>query len=107
MPIPADPHLLDSCCDVVIRFKGHGSDKGEQGAIKTLMRECMKFLESASESRRSPSACVGERSATGRERSFAGAGRREGVRDMSPVESASGHSRMNDLRRAGISGDDA
>lgn len=49
-PIAEEPHLLNTCCDVVIRFKGQGSDKGEKGAIETLMRQCMKFLESASES---------------------------------------------------------
>ena len=50
MPIPDDPHLFDACRDVVIRLKGHGIYKGVQGAIKTVTRECMKFLESASES---------------------------------------------------------
>ncbi len=43
MPIPHDPHLLDACCDVVIRFKGSGSYKGERGALKALARRAPGF----------------------------------------------------------------
>src|SRR3954464_4546140 len=43
MSIPDDPRLLDTCCDVVIRLKGHGSYKGEQGAIKVLARRAPGF----------------------------------------------------------------
>ncbi len=32
VPIPDDPRLLDTCCDVVIRFKGHGSYEGGRGS---------------------------------------------------------------------------
>jgi hypothetical protein len=38
MPPPTDPYLLDTCCDVVVRFKGHGSYGGEQAALKALRR---------------------------------------------------------------------
>jgi hypothetical protein len=30
--------LLEVCSDVVIRFTGHGSDKGQAGALKALAR---------------------------------------------------------------------
>ncbi len=43
MPIPDDPHLLGTCCDMVIRCKGHGSYKGDQGAIKALARRAPGF----------------------------------------------------------------
>ncbi len=38
MPLTTDPHLLDVCCDVVRRFKGHNSYGGVQGALKALAR---------------------------------------------------------------------
>ena len=43
MPTPTDPTLLEVCCDVVIRFKGHGSYKGVPGALKTLARRPIGF----------------------------------------------------------------
>src|SRR4051794_20770875 len=33
-----DPNLLDVGCDVVVRFKGHGSYKGEPGAVRALAK---------------------------------------------------------------------
>jgi hypothetical protein len=43
MPIPADPNLLDVACDVVIRLKGHGSYKGEPGALRALAKRAPGF----------------------------------------------------------------
>jgi len=43
MPTPTDPDLLEVCCDVVIRFKGHGSYKGVTGALKALTRRASGF----------------------------------------------------------------
>ncbi len=37
-PLPDDPYLLDVACDVVIRFKGHGSYEGVPGALRALAR---------------------------------------------------------------------
>ncbi len=42
---PTDPKLLEICCDVVIRFKGHGSYKGRPGALKALARRAPGFTE--------------------------------------------------------------
>jgi hypothetical protein len=38
MALTTDQRLLDVCCDVVIRFKGHRSYGGEQGALKALKK---------------------------------------------------------------------
>jgi hypothetical protein len=38
MPIPTEPNLLNVACDVVVRFKGHGSYKGEAGALRALAK---------------------------------------------------------------------
>jgi hypothetical protein len=38
-----DPDLLDVACDVVIRFKGHGSYKGKSGALRALARRAPGF----------------------------------------------------------------
>lgn len=38
MPLTNNPHLLDVCCDVVVRFKGHDSYGGAKGALKALAR---------------------------------------------------------------------
>jgi hypothetical protein len=38
MPNHDDPKLLDAGCDVVIRFKGHGSYKGADAALAALAR---------------------------------------------------------------------
>ncbi len=43
MPLPADPHLLDVCSDVVIRFKGHDSYGGPGGALRALQRRVPAF----------------------------------------------------------------
>ena len=36
--LQSDPKLLDTCLDVVIRFKAHGNYKDEAGALKALRR---------------------------------------------------------------------
>ncbi len=38
MTVPPDPKLLDTACDVTIRFRGHRSYGGEAGAIRALRR---------------------------------------------------------------------
>lgn len=38
MRVPTDSKLLDTACDVVIRFRGHRSYGNEAGAIKALRR---------------------------------------------------------------------
>jgi hypothetical protein len=43
MPILAAPNLLEAACDVVIRFKGHGSYKGEPGALRALTKRAPGF----------------------------------------------------------------
>jgi hypothetical protein len=40
-----DPKLLDVGSDVVIRFKGHGSYKGEAGALKAMRRRAPGFSD--------------------------------------------------------------
>jgi hypothetical protein len=40
-----DPNLLDVACDVVIRFKGHGSYEGVPGALKALARRAPDATE--------------------------------------------------------------
>ena len=47
MKLPSDKKLLDTCVDVVIRFKGHGSYKGHSGAIKALSRRGPGFEAAA------------------------------------------------------------
>jgi hypothetical protein len=42
---PDDPRLLDVGCDVVVRFKGSGSYKGEAGAIKAMRRRAPGFSD--------------------------------------------------------------
>jgi hypothetical protein len=49
MPIPAHPNLHDVACDVVIRFKGHSSYKGQPGALRALAKRA--FDSSRAESR--------------------------------------------------------
>jgi hypothetical protein len=40
-----DPKLLDVGSDVVVRFKGHGSYKGEAGALKAMRRRAPGFSD--------------------------------------------------------------
>jgi hypothetical protein len=40
-----DPKLLDVGSDVVVRFKGHGSYKGEAGALKAMKRRAPGFSD--------------------------------------------------------------
>jgi hypothetical protein len=49
MPLTSDPLLLDVCRDVVVRFKGHGSYGGEQGALKALARRTASSPEQCRE----------------------------------------------------------
>jgi hypothetical protein len=38
MPLPTEAGLLEAACDVVIRFKGHGSYKRHPGALRALAK---------------------------------------------------------------------
>ena len=45
MPLPTEAALLEAACDVVIRLKGHGSYRGEAGALRALARRVPGFAQ--------------------------------------------------------------
>ena len=45
MPLPTVADLLEAACDVVIRLKGHGSYRGEAGALRALAGRVPGFAQ--------------------------------------------------------------